>query len=162
MAERSNSQSDTSNYPMSIKLGKLEINLNGTVGIIGQSVSIIGANLGFGVWEQIVPMSGLSYKYYEVDRHESGTLPLPLGIIVIEQTTEDNVLMTFGPVSDWLETEAVKAEYVELFWDFIDALLRQLLALGYVYRVELEPHEPKAPTNPEASNIGNTRPLTPL
>ena len=138
---------------MSAKVGKMEINLHGTVGIVGPTIVAIGSNSGLFVWEQRVAMSGPSYKCYEVDSYERGSKPLALGIIVIEQTARRNVLMTFGPISAWLEMEAVKAEYVEKFWDFIDSMLRQLLVLGYVHRMDSQPHEPNAPTPPLGSNL---------
>jgi hypothetical protein len=138
---------------MSVNLGKMEINLTGTVGVVGPSLVAIGTQLGFVVWEQTVPMSGPSYKYYEVDCHVGGSMPLGLGVIVIEQSSSQNVLMTFGPISAWLEAEAVNAEYVEKFWDFIDSALRQLLVWGFVHRLDPQPPEPNGPTPPLGSNL---------
>lgn len=116
---------------MSVKLGKMEVTLNGTLENVGPTLVAIGASFGYPVWEQSVPRSGPAYKSYEVDYQEPGSTPVALGVIVIEQITHQDVLMTFGPVSDWLGVEAVKTEYVEKFWDFMDAALRQLVALGY-------------------------------
>jgi hypothetical protein len=139
---------------MSIKRGKLAINLKGTVESVGPTLIAIGASFGLVIWEQSVPLSGPAYKYYEVDQVEPGAPPLALGVIVLEQFVQQHVVMIFGSISDWLDMEAVKAEYVESFWDFIEAMLQQLLVLGYVQSIDPQPYDPNALTPYPGSHRG--------
>jgi hypothetical protein len=127
---------------MSDRLGKLEIVLSGKIEAAGPTIVAIGASFGFAILDQDVPFSGPRYKYYEVYSYEAEPTPLALGVIMISQLGERNISMVFGPISDWLGMEPVKHEYVTRFWDLMDALLRQMLILGYEPVGDSKPRQP--------------------